>query len=65
MLPTLQGGPVELRGLSGKEGDVTGPEVTEEGKIPPVPVAPDESLFTPLFPPQQLPEPPPPPPTGG
>jgi hypothetical protein len=48
MLPTLQGGPVELRGLSGKEGAVTAPEVTEEGKMPPIPVAPDEPLFQPI-----------------
>ena len=60
MLPTLQGGATELEGLSGKGAAVAAPEVTEEGKMPSIPVAPEEPLFTPIFPPQQLPEPPPP-----
>jgi len=61
MLPTLQGGAAELRGLSG-EGDAgTAPEVTEEGKMPPIPEAPDQPLFAPT-PPQISPLPPPPPP---
>lgn len=60
MLPTLQGGPVELRGLSGEGAAAIAPEVTEEGKMPPVPVAPDEPLFQPI--PPSLPLPPPPPP---
>jgi hypothetical protein len=60
MLPTLQGGPVELRGLSGKEGAVTAPEVTEEGEMPPIPAAPDQPLFQPI--PPSFPGPPPPPP---
>lgn len=60
MLPTLQGGPAELRGLSGEGAAATAAEVTEEGKMPPVPVAPDEPLFQPI--PPSLPLPPPPPP---
>ncbi|MFQ5842089.1 MAG: FecR domain-containing protein [Thermodesulfobacteriota bacterium] len=62
MLPTLQGGPAELRGLSGEGAAATAPEVTEEGKMPPVPVAPDEPLFQPIPPSSPGPPPPPPPP---
>ena len=62
-LPTLQGGPGELRGLMGKGGA----RLMEEGTMPPIPAAPDQPLFkpvtsTPQIPP--LPQPPPPPPTG-
>jgi len=60
VLPTLQGGPVELRGLLGKEGAVTAPEVAEEGEMPSIPEAPDQPLFQPI--PPSLPLPPPPPP---
>jgi len=60
MLPALQGGPVELRGLLGKEGAVTAPEVAEEGEMPSIPEAPDQPLFQPI--PPSLPLPPPPPP---
>jgi hypothetical protein len=69
--PTLQGGPVELRGLLGKKkAAVTMSEVIrEEGKLPPIPPAPDEPLFravTSRHPPKHkgggLPPPPPPPP---
>jgi hypothetical protein len=61
MLPTLQGGAADLTGLSGKGDAGIEPEVTEEGKMPPIPEAPDQPLFTPT-PPQIAPLPPPPPP---
>jgi hypothetical protein len=61
ILPTLQGGAAELRGLSGKADAGTAPEVTGEGEMPPIPEAPDQPLFTPA-PPQISPLPPPPPP---
>ena len=65
-LPALQSGPGALRGL-GKKAAVTELGVIEEGKIPPIPVAPDEPIFPPVRPsiPSQiepLPPPPPPPP---
>jgi hypothetical protein len=60
MLPTLQGGPADLTGLSGKGDAGTAPEVTEKGKVPPIPEAPDQPLFQPI--PPSLPLPPPPPP---
>jgi hypothetical protein len=60
-MPTFQSGP---GGLLGKAGAATGAGLMEEREMPPIPVAPDEPLFTPIlvFPPQELPEPPPPPP---
>ena len=61
MLPTLQGGAVELMGLSGKGAAVTVPEVMEEGEMPPIPVAPDQPSGRPVSPPT-LPGPPPVPP---
>ncbi len=62
MLPTFQGGPVELRGLSGKEGAATAQEVREVGEMPPIPEAPDEPRFAPRPEISPLPPPPPPPP---
>ena len=63
MLPTLQRGPADLTGLSGKVDAGTAPEVTGEGEMPPIPAAPDQPLFTPTPPQiQPLPIPPPPPP---
>ena len=67
-LPTLQGGPVELRRLLGKKkAAVSAPGVMEEGRMPPIPVAPDQPqpVFPPVTQPPQiepLPGPPPPPP---
>ena len=61
MLPTLQGGAVDLMGLSGKGAAVTVPEVMEEGEMPPIPVAPDQPSGRPVSPPT-LPGPPPVPP---
>jgi hypothetical protein len=61
-LPTLQGGVGELTGLSGKIDARTVPEVTEEGKLPPIPEAPDQPLFQTPTEISPLPPPPPPPP---
>ena len=63
MLPTLQSGPGALGGFLGRRAAVPSRGVTEGGKIPPIPPAPDEPLFPAvlIFPPQELPEPPPPP----
>jgi hypothetical protein len=69
--PTLQGGPVELRGLLGKKKAAVTMSgvIREEGKLPPIPPAPDAPLFRAVTlgrPPElkggKLPPPPPPPP---
>jgi hypothetical protein len=60
-LPALQSGPGALNAL-GKKAAVTELGVIERGKMPPIPVAPDEPIFIRVLPPQQLPELPPPPP---
>jgi hypothetical protein len=64
-LPALQSGPGALRGL-GKKAAATELGVIEEGKMPPIPAAPDEPIFPPVRPQprqiQPLPPPPPPPP---
>ena len=59
MLPTLPSGTGALRESLGKEAALTAREVTEEGRIPPIPPAPDQP---PGFPEPRLPLPPPPPP---
>jgi hypothetical protein len=61
MLPSLGSGTGALRESLGKEAALTAREVTEEGRIPPIPPAPEQPLLR--FPPEKLPEPPPPPPT--
>ena len=64
-LPSLQGGSAELRGLLRKKARLATPELMDVGKMPPIPVAPDQPLFTPVRPggpPPSLPKPPPPPP---
>jgi len=61
MLPTLQSGPGALGSPLGKEVGLTGREVMGEGKMPPIPVAPDEPLSQ-SPPPKISPLPPPPPP---
>jgi hypothetical protein len=61
ILPTLHGGPVEMRGLLRRRAAAAGPEVVGGGKIPPIPEAPDQPLFTPLRIPRFPPPPPPPP----
>jgi hypothetical protein len=63
-LPALQSGPGALNG-QGKKAAVTEVGVIERGKMPPIPVAPDEPIFVPVRPggpPVTLPGPPPPPP---
>ena len=66
-LPSLQSGPGTLTGLLGREAAVSGPGVTDEGKMPPRPPAPDQPLFPAVRvrPPEikhKLPPPPPRPP---
>jgi hypothetical protein len=64
-LPALQSGAGALRGL-GKKAAVTELGVIEEGRMPPIPAAPDEPVFEPVSPfprpIENLPPPPPPPP---
>jgi hypothetical protein len=67
MLPALHGAPVELRGLLGKKkaAAAMAEVIREEGKMPPIPPAPDVPLFDairPSFARERLPEPPGPPP---
>lgn len=60
MLPSLQSGTGALKESLGKEAALTARDITEEGRMPPIPVAPDQPPY--VFPPKKLPEPPPPPP---
>jgi len=67
MLPTLQSGPGALGGLLGRRAAVAPTEVTDEGRMPPIPVAPDQPPqpireFLLKHPGGSLPPPPPPPP---
>jgi hypothetical protein len=61
MLPSLHGGPGEMKGLLQKGVIVRTRGVLERGTMPPVPEAPDQPLFQPIAP--TLPPPPLPPPT--
>jgi len=61
MLPSLHGGPGEMKGLLQKGVIVRTRAVLERGTMPPVPEAPDQPLFEPIQP--TLPPPPLPPPT--
>ena len=61
MLPSLHGGPGEMKGLLQKGVIVRTRGVLERGTMPPVPEAPDQPLF-PSVPQQIFPLPPPPPP---
>lgn len=61
-MPTFQSGP---GGLLGKAGTAKEAGLTDWGEMPPIPIAPDEPLFDPVFPYREeppLPPPPPPPP---
>jgi hypothetical protein len=60
MLPSLQSGTGALRESLGKEAALSAREVSEGGRIPPIPPAPDQPLSS--YPEIQLPPPPPPPP---
>lgn len=61
MLPSLHGGPAEMKGLLRKGAIVRTRGDVERGTMPPIPEAPDQPLFQPIAP--ALPPPPPPPPT--
>lgn len=61
ILPSLHGGPGEMKGFLRKGVIVPTRGDVERGTMPPVPEAPDQPLFQPITP--ALPSPPPPPPT--